>query len=232
MAINSEIQAELENHKVDFVHFIDISQLAKEQNKGFASAILFGIVLSPAYLQEIINTPDFVARMIRNKQVQNDEFHKTELKTDRIADQLASFLIEKGYSAYSQSEDHIAKTGFYNENTKTTPLPHKTIALMAGIGWIGKHDLLVNPKFGSAISMCSVLTDAPLKTIRQPYSPPKCGDCKVCQEVCNSNAIHGTQWNIGKSRDDIVNVYKCTTCLRCLAVCPWTQAYAEKHMVV
>ena len=40
-----------------------------------------------------------------------------------------------------------------------TPLPHKTVATRAGLGWIGKCALLVTKQFGSAIRLTSVLTD-------------------------------------------------------------------------
>lgn len=84
--------------------------------------------------------------MISNNLVTKDEFYLEEIKVDRTADYIADFLTTKGYSAYSQSEDNINATGFYDKKTKSSPLPHKTIAGLAGLGWIGKHNLMVTPE--------------------------------------------------------------------------------------
>jgi len=136
-----ELLFEINNREIDFVHFVDISPLTKVQNKEFPIAILFGITLSKKYLMKVAGTPDYVEQMKTNKSIKNDEFYLTELKTDKIADDIEKFLISKGFKAYSQSEDNIIKTGFYDNEDKRTPLPHKTIAGFAGLGWIGKHNL-------------------------------------------------------------------------------------------
>ncbi len=230
MPLNNKLSLKLKEQGADFVHFVDISQLPKEQNKQFKNAILIGIVLSPKYLHKISNTVDYVKNMVKNKQVNEDEFHLKELKTDELADSTANYLTKKGFLAYSQSENNIYATGFYNEKTKSTPLPHKVIAGLAGLGWIGKHNLLVTKEYGSAISMCTVLTNAPLETTIHKLETSKCGACSICQKVCPTNAIKGNHWNINGSRDEIVNVYKCTTCIECLVFCPWTQAYMKKNL--
>ena len=131
----------------------------------------------------------------------------------------------------SQSEDNIYSTGFYNEKTKSTPLPHKTIAGLAGLGWIGKHNLLVTPEFGSAICMCTVLTDAPIEPVLHTPVNSQCGNCSICKDICSFKAIEGNTWNIRTSRDELVDVYKCNTCLRCLVFCPWTQIYMKKNIM-
>lgn len=230
MALENEIQAELKNKGAGFIHFVDISSLSNQQNKGFPNAILFGIALSPTYIQKIIDTPDYAKNMVRKKQTDRDEFHLTEAKTDRLADELASYLLEKGFAAYSQSEDNIFLTGFYDTKNQVTPLPHKTIAGMAGLGWIGKHNLLVHEEYGSAFSMCTVLTDAPLPTDSKHPKEPLCGECNSCESICPGNAIKGVKWGINISRDKIVDVQVCTTCLKCLAVCPWTIDYVNKNI--
>lgn len=136
MYLENELTDKLRSYGADFVNFVDISKLSVEQNKGFSNAILIGITLSPKYLQTVSNTPDFVQNMILNNEINEDEFHLKEIKTDRLADTIANYIRLKGYSAYSQSEDNINATGFYNKMTKSTPLPHKTIAGWAGLGWI------------------------------------------------------------------------------------------------
>lgn len=229
MSIESKLKTELKNHGADFVVFVDVSHLSAEQNKNFPNAILLGIILSQDYLNTVSKTPDYVENLKDNKQIHEDEFHQKEIQTDRLADQIADYLISKGYSAYSQSEDHIDSTGHYNEETKSTPLPHKTIALMAGLGWIGKHNLLVTPDYGSAISMCTVLTDAPLETVSYPPAKSLCGTCCVCQTICSVHAIKGNTWDISTPRDVLVDVYSCTTCLNCLVFCPYTQTYMKKQ---
>lgn len=230
MVLNAELEQEIKKRGADFVHFVDVSQLAVEQNKGYPSAILLGIILSPDYIQKITNTTNYVPQMILNNQVIEDEFHMKEIEADRLADYFTRYLSLKGYSAYSQSEDNIELTGFYNENTKSTPLPHKTVALLAGLGWIGKHNLLVTPEYGSAICMCTILTDAPLKTVLNSLSDNQCGSCNICENICQVKAIKGNTWESNISRDEMVDVYKCNSCIECLVFCPWTQTYMKNKL--
>ncbi len=231
MSLENELKAELKEHGADYVSFVDISQLSDEQNKAYSNAILIGITLSPEFIQKITNTPDYVRKLIDNNQINNDEFHLKEIKADRLADHIAQYLTMKGYSAYSQSEDSIYSTGFFNEKKKKTPLPHKTIAVLAGLGWIGNHNLLVTPEFGSAICICTILTNAPLKTVLHKPADSLCGSCNICYNICSVKAIKGNTWHVNISRDELVDVYKCYCCLECLVFCPWSQAYMKKNII-
>lgn len=222
-----QLVTEIRKHKIDFTHFVDISHLSPIENKGYSTAILIGIALSRKYTQQVASTPKYVEQIKRNDTIQFDEFYLTELKTDKIADNIAQFIQEKGFSAYSQSKDNILKTGFYNSETKNTPLPHKTIAVYAGLGWIGKHNLLVTKKYGSAISMCTILTDAPIESTKQTPTSSHCGVCQICKEICKPKSIQGATWECGIDRDLLVNVSSCTTCLQCMIQCPWTQRYCN-----
>ena len=197
----SELILLLNRTVAEIVKFVDITRLPVSQTKGYPVAILLGIPLSSGYLEMVANTPDYVREMKSKKQMYRDEFYNTELKTDGLADYISGFLVSKRYSAFSQSEKNLLATGHYNTNSQTTLLPHKTIALMAGMGWTGKHGLLVTPGFGSAISMCTVLTNAPLPAVLYPVSPSHCGDCTICRDECGVSAIKGTEWSPNVSRD-------------------------------
>jgi len=66
-------------------------------------------------------------------------------------------------------------------------LSHKKIGYLAGLGWIGRNNLLVNRKLGSQFRLASILTDMPLKKDK----PLKldCGSCRLCLAVCPAQAI-------------------------------------------
>ncbi|MCP4311749.1 MAG: epoxyqueuosine reductase [Bacteroidetes bacterium] len=213
MSVESELKKEWIGQGADFVCFVDVSKLPAVQTKQYPNAIVVGISLSPGFIQDIL----------QNKLGIKDEFNRIEAATDKLADDIADHLKSKGYSTYSQSEINILATGFYNENTRSTPLPHKTIAGLAGIGWIGNHNLLVSREFGSAISLCTVLTDAPLETTLHTPASSQCGSCTICKDACPTKAITGNIWGLEVSRDEIIDVEKCNSCLICLAICPWTQ---------
>jgi len=66
-------------------------------------------------------------------------------------------------------------------------LSHKHVAKEAGLGWIGRNNLLVNPKFGARIRLVSILTDIPLK-LDEPIQRD-CGRCRDCIPVCPAGAI-------------------------------------------
>jgi epoxyqueuosine reductase len=232
MLFEEILQSEIIKYNLDFFHFADITMLTEEQNRGFHSAILFGIKLSPEYLQNIISNPNYVEEIKLNKKTAQDEFDQKEKLTDRIADEIASFIVSKGFSAYPQSERQLYLNGCYDDKNHITPLPHKTIALLSGLGWLGKHDLLITAEFGSALSMCTILTNAPLKTKIPELKNPLCGSCTICVKICPVKAISGKEWNIHISRDELVDAQKCTMCMKCLAFCPYTKAYMKKNRIL
>lgn len=226
-SLATELESELKNGGAEFVFFTDISQLPQAQSRGYPSAIIMGVTLTPEYIHIMSRMTDDVHSLNNNSMFGEDEFSARENQMDKLADHLAELLGNKGYKAYSQSENNLILSGAYQEESKESPLPHKTIAGMAGMGWIGKHNLLVNPDFGSAFSMCSVLTNAPLQTVLHAPVSSRCGDCSVCVTICPEGAITGLTWTPGVSRDELVDVYKCTACLKCLVLCPWSQNYAD-----
>lgn len=230
MTLNSDLKTLLNDNGANIVAFINIASFSKNQNQGFKNAVLFGLPLSPGYLQMITKSPGYVKTMVENKQMNQDEFHLKELKTDQLADTIAEYLRDKGYKAFSQSENNLSVTGLYNNTTKRTPLPHKTIARLAGIGWIGKHNLLVTKQYGSAISMCSVLTDAPLETSSPTPMESLCGNCSTCVDKCPEKVITGKLWQPGIDRDQLVDVHHCTTCLNCMVFCPFTRKYSNNQL--
>lgn len=216
----NEIMSELYIRGINLMNVIDISKLSEKENRGYSVAILIGIVLSPEYLLQQSHAD----------RIDHSEFDEKEHCVDDIAEWLADFIITKGYKAYAQSERNL-RNGFYDETTKTTTLPHKKIAILGGLGWIGKSNLLVTKEYGSALCMCTVLTNAPLLVEHKPMVMSKCGECTICKDICPTSAIHGTTWKQGMKRDSIVDVYCCAGCLRCLVHCPWTQKYMGNNLV-
>jgi epoxyqueuosine reductase QueG len=64
---------------------------------------------------------------------------------------------------------------------------HKHVARQAGLGWIGRNNLLVSPQFGSRLRLITVLTNMPLK-VDEPL-PWGCQDCRACLSSCPSQSI-------------------------------------------
>lgn len=227
--LENDIIVELKKSGVDFVHFVDVANFDIQQNKGLPYAILFGIALSPKYLREVSSTPNYVqARIEDSFNFDDDELYLKEIKTDILSDRIAELLISKGHKAYSQSDKNQIATGFFDGQCGKTPLPHKTIAILTGIGWIGKNNLLITPEYGCGICIGVILTDAPLNISHPQIIEAKCEGCRICLDFCNTNALKGCLWNKSISREEMINVFECTTCMKCLVHCVYTQKYIER----
>ena len=80
-----------------------------------------------------------------------DEYVKTENRVGEVTDELAEFLVSKGYKALSQSDAGLLAEGVFNFETKESVLPHKTVAQLSGLGmdW-EKQSVYYSPKYGAA----------------------------------------------------------------------------------
>ena len=125
----------------------------------------------------------------------------------------------------------------YRIFTDSAPLFEKEWARRAGLGWIGKHGLLIHPEAGSWIFLCEILTCIEIPADRTPI-PDRCGSCTRCMDACPTQAIVSpgridprkcisyltieTKEEIPESFSGKWNhtVYGCDICQE---VCPWNQ---------
>jgi epoxyqueuosine reductase QueG len=68
------------------------------------------------------------------------------------------------------------------EEYYATRISHRVPAELSGVGWRGKHELIIHPRYGPAIRLASVLTTQPIT--RTPPQTQTCGDCHACQDAC------------------------------------------------
>jgi epoxyqueuosine reductase len=71
--------------------------------------------------------------------------------------------------------------------TDSAPVMEVALAEKAGLGWRGKHTLLLNQEAGSTFFIGEIITDLPL-----PIDNPRashCGTCSACIDCCPTQAI-------------------------------------------
>jgi epoxyqueuosine reductase len=118
----------------------------------------------------------------------------------------------------------------------TAPVMEKPLAEAAGIGWQGKHTVLVSREFGSWLFLGAIFTSAELPA-DSPHEE-SCGSCTRCLDVCPTQAFPApfqldarrclAYLNIEHKgpiplefRTPMGNrIYGCDDCL---AVCPWNK---------
>jgi epoxyqueuosine reductase len=79
----------------------------------------------------------------------------------------------------------------------TAPVLERELAARAGIGWTGKHTLMIHPREGSYTLLGVLLTTLDLEPEATPMAD-HCGTCTRCIEACPTNAI--TPYSVDGSR--------------------------------
>ena len=70
----------------------------------------------------------------------------------------------------------------------TVPISDKHWAARAGLGWIGRHTLLVTPRWGSWVNLGELVTTEPCDRYDAPIASP-CQGCGLCVEACPNHAL-------------------------------------------
>ncbi len=157
--------ADLKKYENEFVK--------KKLKKGIDRAIVVGVRLSSEILEDIEDHPT---------QEYYHHYRHVNMLLDSIALRVTIYIQRKGFRAYPVPASQIKDW----EKQKAL-LSHKHLAYLAGLGWIGRNNLLVNPEFGAQVRLVSILTDLPL-----PLDTPlfqDCGSCVKCLSVCPVDAI-------------------------------------------
>jgi epoxyqueuosine reductase len=208
--------------------FADLKGLLNRKFDGFNYGISIGRRLDNSIVENIIEGPT-KEYYLHYRQI-NEELTVLSLK---IAAILNSKNIETLTVAPTVSTGEL-DTIYYN--TLRTDLSHKMVATRAGLGWIGKTDLLITKKFGPRLRLTSLLLKASPGTNSVPIVKSLCGRCNICVEACPAKAANGKKWNINVEREEFYYPWKCReqcaefgrsrlstdarVCGICVALCP------------
>ncbi|WP_266156637.1 tRNA epoxyqueuosine(34) reductase QueG [Dyella silvatica] len=112
-------------------------------------------------------TAGYVARYALGR-----DYHKLmRHRLQKLAERIHAAIGDFGYRAYVDS----------------APVLEKALARNAGMGWIGKHTVLINRRAGSYFFLGELYTDLPLPA-DEPASA-HCGSCRRCIDICPTQAI-------------------------------------------
>ena len=75
----------------------------------------------------------------------------------------------------------------YRPFVDSAPILERPLAEKAGLGWVGKHSLLINKQAGSWFFLGELLVDIPLNT--DTKAEDNCGTCVACIKICPTQAI-------------------------------------------
>ena len=158
--------ADIKGIKKDFL-------LSEDTLARIKSAVCLGLGLSWGVLEDLREEPT---------RLYFHHYRVVNASLDQAALRVSHYIQKKRYLAIP-----IPASSIVDWQNQKAHLSHKKIGYLAGLGWIGRNNLLVNKKLGSQFRLTTILTDMPLKAGR-PLKKD-CGECRACVKICPSAAI-------------------------------------------
>jgi epoxyqueuosine reductase len=230
MALADALRGMLSEQGAALVGYADVRGVADHVNERMPTGVAIAVALDPGILA-------------RNRKGPTREYGREYERANALLDTLSAAAAEFLRLRYCRAEPAPATLEKLDTRTLATPLPHKTVATRAGLGWIGKCALLVTEEYGPAVRLTSLLTNALLPTA-EPMTESRCGECTACADVCPAGAVSGLLWTPGLAREEFFDAFACrrtaaelasrqailhTICGRCITACPWTPKATSKE---
>ena len=121
-----------------------------------------------------------------------------------------------------------------NETELLAPFSFKFAAVNAGIGWIGKNDVVITRRYGPRVRLGAILIDA-VTACGAPVVRSECPPaCTACVDICPCKALKNRTWTIDAQRSELIDYHRCnrmrsafipslgrkSVCGLCMAACP------------
>jgi len=223
----------VENHlipKQDYVFgFASLKGLIPKEYSDFEYGISIGKRLDDKIINNLIDGPTIEYLDHYNDINKQLAELTSKIQKDLLHNNIYSLPIVPTISIGSKQFKKYLKTLTYD-------ISHKMVATRAGLGWIGKTDLLITKEFGPRLRLVTILLKQDPGCNIKPVENSKCGDCNICVIRCPAKAATGLKWNVTIHRDEFFNAFKCREkcgelakqklnvderiCGLCIRVCP------------
>jgi epoxyqueuosine reductase QueG len=147
--------------------------IEEEVLDNFNFAVSIAVAVSNGVLSEIKDHPT---------RLYYHHYRQLNMFLDNIATRLSCWIIQEGYMALP-----IPASQIIDWEKQKAHLSHKKVAILAGLGWIGRSNLLITKQFGSQVRLVTVLTNMPLIVDKQINGG--CKKCFTCIQSCPAQAI-------------------------------------------
>jgi len=230
MSTYDNLKNKLLSAGASLVGFADLTNVELTDEYNYPSGISIAVALNPGVLSTIKDNP--------TKEYEA-EYELVNSRLDELTYMGEKFLVDAGYNAKAIP----ATTHSYDPVALRAPYQHKTTAILAGLGWIGKLDVFVTEQYGKGLRLASILTNLlPEAGDIRPLMKSKCGECTACADACPVDASRRLNWESGMKREELVDIKACNNsiierkdklgikysiCGICLVSCPWTRRYIK-----
>ncbi|WP_297519384.1 tRNA epoxyqueuosine(34) reductase QueG [uncultured Clostridium sp.] len=117
---------------------------------------------------------------------------------------------DTGFSLYTRGEDYHNVVHKYLKEvceiiesyggkalafTDSNTLPERYIAYLAGIGFVGKNNMIITKEHGSYVFLGEIITDIniaydDIRSYKEISEFKECGDCDICYKECPTKSIN------------------------------------------
>jgi epoxyqueuosine reductase QueG len=178
--------------RIDERHRLRYHESIRDIAKSLPYAVSMGIRLSDPVLQTVLTAPTWTYYY---------HYRQVNIALDQAALLIAGEIQRGGFTALPIPASQILDWELLRAH-----LSHREIAALAGLGWMGRNNLLITPEFGAMVRLVTVLTDMELPAQSGGHAGGDCGDCRKCVKMCPVGAIDDDPRNF--------NLDKCAAQLR------------------
>ncbi len=217
---------DFQNKLKDYIMSLGVSDVGFAHLDGDESGMKYGISLvvhlSEAVIDEIGDAPTHTYF---------HHYRTVNAFLDNVILRTGMFLQENGYNFIPVGASQSINKDGWNYKGR---ISSRKVACLAGLGRIGKNSVFIHKKYGPAVRLGTILTDCEFSDVGKIIESDLCTGCGKCVEACPAHALKGVLWEPNVSREEIIDVQKCSeymkkefknigrgaVCGICINVCP------------
>jgi epoxyqueuosine reductase QueG len=178
---NEKVRSFLKARGIEIVGFGSFSSydretpfLPKDVRQDYPFLICLGLSLSRGVIETLEDGPNLLYL---------HHYRQLNYALDGVSLALARFIEDEGFRAIPFAASQVV-----DWERQRAHISHKHVGVACHMGWIGRNNLLIHPRYGARVRYTTVITDMPFEP-ETDLERSSCGSCRRCLSFCPAGAI-------------------------------------------